>query len=189
MDTLSTFKNISSFSSFKSAFGLSSADIIALGALITAFFSFVITVIQAQITRRHNKLSVRPHIGIRTTTSIESPINIKIKNNGVGPAFINSVELRIDNFKYDFCGNSDVTTLCNKIDETITDCEHIHYSKFNPPVVLDVGQEQLLIEFPTSIGNEELRDKIIKLLKKVQIQAEYRCLYKTKYSTKKFLLS
>lgn len=189
MNTPSIFQNISSVSSFKAALGLTSADLIAAGALITAFFSMVITVFQAWITRKHNRLSVRPHIGIRTTTSIKSPITIKIENNGVGPAIIYSIELRIDNFKYSFCGNSNANDLCNKIDESLTDCGDIKYATLNPPVALGAGHDQLLIEFTKSTQDQVVHDKILDFMKTMQIQTRYRSLYNKKYCTKKYLIS
>ncbi len=60
------------------------ASFIALSALFVSVFSLY-------LTRRHNKLSVRPHIIVRTDHTQYS-YKIELRNNGLGPALIKQVD-------------------------------------------------------------------------------------------------
>jgi hypothetical protein len=64
---------------------------------VIALCALGLTVWQAYIARRHNKLSVRPHL----TTWIHSDktnhiYTVDLLNNGVGPAFIKDFKLLVD---------------------------------------------------------------------------------------------
>lgn len=71
--------------------------IAGFSSAVVAFCALGLTVWQAFITRRHNKLSVRPHL----TTWIRSDrtnhlYQIDLLNNGIGPAFILSFQICVD---------------------------------------------------------------------------------------------
>jgi len=65
-------------------------NLVEVGALVTAVCALVATIWQAAITREHNKLSVRP---VLTLYRREIDGLIELKNNGVGPAIIQSLEI------------------------------------------------------------------------------------------------
>ncbi len=67
-----------------------SAQVISLCAL-------ALTIYQAWMTRRHNRLSCRPHLTHWTLTNFQKGwVNISVSNNGLGPAIIRSLQLKID---------------------------------------------------------------------------------------------
>lgn len=56
-------------------------------AMIVAIIALAVTFWQARISRRHNRLSVKPRLNLSTYLSEDKiPIRIVIKNNGLGPA-------------------------------------------------------------------------------------------------------
>lgn len=64
---------------------------------IIALCAFGLTIWQARITQKHNKLSVTPHL---TTWSHSDAGNnryaVELLNNGIGPALINSFQIQVD---------------------------------------------------------------------------------------------
>ncbi len=71
-------------------------------ALVVSICALVLTISQANATRRHNKLMIRPHL---TSFTDQSPapgmagvtlIKMALSNNGIGPAVIKSYEPLLD---------------------------------------------------------------------------------------------
>jgi len=72
--------------------GNNAAEVIALCAL-------VFTAYQAYTTRRHNKLSVKPHLTTFVTgdrSADKFSFSAKLMNNGLGPAIIKSYQIYVD---------------------------------------------------------------------------------------------
>src|SRR5450830_778804 len=65
---------------------------------VIALCAFVATFWQAYISRKHNKLSVKPYLTGWYTSSNEYN-QLKIINNGMGPAQINSFNIYVDDKK------------------------------------------------------------------------------------------
>lgn len=65
-------------------------------SVVIALCALGLTIYQASVTRRHNRLSVTPHIQIFTERSLSKgigTISVSILNNGLGPALFESYEL------------------------------------------------------------------------------------------------
>ncbi len=72
-------------------------SILSLCAIIIALSALIVTVWQGIIMRKHNRLSVTPHI--RIDHSYDSGVGMAkyvLKNSGIGPAIIVSLQLKID---------------------------------------------------------------------------------------------
>jgi hypothetical protein len=71
--------------------------IAGLSSAVVAFCALGLTIWQAHIARRHNILSVTPHL---TTWSHWDKANnkyeVQLLNNGIGPAFIQSFQIQVD---------------------------------------------------------------------------------------------
>ena len=62
-----------------------------------ALAALTLTVIEIYFSRRHNKLSVIPHLDLHQDTAKDTnTITSHIENNGIGPAKITSYEVRFD---------------------------------------------------------------------------------------------
>ena len=71
--------------------------IAGVSSAIIALCAMGLTVWQACITRKHNRLSVTPHL--TTWTHWDEAKNIyaiELLNNGIGPALINSFQIQVD---------------------------------------------------------------------------------------------
>lgn len=81
-----------SISCFWSWLSTNATNVIALSALAATFW-------QASISRKHNKLSVKPYLTTWNTTTPDGYAVVKIINNGVGPAHIKSFSIYVDGQK------------------------------------------------------------------------------------------
>ncbi len=71
-------------------FSNNTSNVIAICALGATFW-------QAYLSRRHNRLSVKPHIEISTGFNFnQQEYFINILNNGIGPALITRIQLFVD---------------------------------------------------------------------------------------------
>jgi hypothetical protein len=73
--------------------------IIAMASAIIALAAFVVAVWQGYLTRKHDRLSVTPHLRIDTSVGA-APICVTISNRGVGPAIIKSISISVDRQRF-----------------------------------------------------------------------------------------
>ena len=76
--------------------GIETSELIAICAVVIAVCSFVVSVFQSYINRKHNRLSVKPYLFVETHFLTSGPIKVVLKNRGTGPAFIKSVRIFVD---------------------------------------------------------------------------------------------
>lgn len=95
--------------------------IVALASAFVALCTAAFTAYQAYLSRRHNHLSVRPHLAQSfTKTDVRAdgtvPIRMRIYNNGLGPAIIKSYKVYFDgNFLGDADNNENMRNLSRAI--------------------------------------------------------------------------
>jgi hypothetical protein len=71
--------------------------IAGLSSAVIALCAFGITIWQVHITRRHNKLSVTPHLTTWAhSDKVKNMYSVELLNNGIGPALINSFQIQVD---------------------------------------------------------------------------------------------
>jgi len=71
--------------------------IAGFSSVIIAVCALGLTFWQAKITRRHNKLSVTPHLTTWTQSEqVTGRYSVEILNNGIGPALIKSFSVQVD---------------------------------------------------------------------------------------------
>lgn len=65
--------------------------------VVVALCALGLTIWQAHIARKHNKLSVRPHLCTwRNSDDNKGSFQVLLMNNGLGPAFIESFDVYLD---------------------------------------------------------------------------------------------
>lgn len=79
---------------------LTPSDKIASLALFVAICTFVGSVIQTYLTRKHNRLSVRPRIDWTSDRVVNKPVTLSIHNQGLGPAVLDSLHIRFNGEEY-----------------------------------------------------------------------------------------
>lgn len=68
------------------ALALIQSDWIALSAILVAVFSLFVTIWESHQSRKHNRLSVKPFLGIGM--DINEKVEFTLSNQGIGPAVI-----------------------------------------------------------------------------------------------------
>lgn len=149
--------------------GHHAAEIIALCAL---FF----TAYQAIIQRRHNILSVKPHITTfthRNKTKTAGQLQLQLMNNGLGPAFIDRFQVylagerceanaAVNSVLGDLSKNSSITTLGDDY-------------AMRP----DEIRSLLVVTFP--IASDEQFDTVEQKLNKLDLEVHYSSAYGEKF--------
>jgi hypothetical protein len=158
------------------------ADYTSYASVIIALATCAVLIWQLRVQRKHNKLSVSPHLEIWMDFS-DNRCQIYLENYGIGPAKITAFEIFVDNKKI-------VAERHQLIPQTIK-------SLFSSgmPIIIDykyawvsdgfwipVGRKVTLVgcEFQPSSA---LEDKILNLLKsRVELKIQYESIYGKKDS-------
>lgn len=73
---------------------LTQSDWIALSAMIVAVFALFVTIWDSYQSRKHNRLSVKPFLGIGV--DIHEKVEFTLSNQGIGPAVIKEFSVYFD---------------------------------------------------------------------------------------------
>jgi hypothetical protein len=65
-----------------------------------ALFALGLTIYQASLARRHSRLTVKPHLSVKADLRYDATLNssivkITLTNNGLGPAVIDRLSLKL----------------------------------------------------------------------------------------------
>lgn len=147
-------------------------SVLDYGSLLIAVCALFLTIFEIRQQRRHNALSIRPHLAsqmLQQFTGSEATLKVQISNNGLGPAFIKTFQAMLDG---KVCSLGDaVSSAIGKIDgqRVIT--------TLNPKYVMPSGavSDVLILKFPCAASDElaEIVDKV----NRVDICIEYECGY------------
>ena len=75
---------------------MSADTVIAISAAVIALASLFVSIWSAAVTRKHNRLSVTPHLKVDCFHSPNEPIKITLINNGLGTAIIKRFTVCLD---------------------------------------------------------------------------------------------
>lgn len=147
-------------------------NVIALSALGATFW-------QAHISRKHNKLSVKPYLTTWTATSSDGYIIVKIINNGTGPAHIKSFKIYADNQKM-VGENFEPHDKCLKL--IFPDYEFVWYGSYlGVDYIMPVTEEKDLIAVKFTGERVPPRSEIDHRAKRVRIVIDYESIYEEKF--------
>lgn len=148
--------------------------VISICAIIIALLSLVATIWNGIITRKHNRLSIKPFPDI-LISNYEDKIAVTLENKGTGPLIIKSFRA--------FVGNESKSNIIdwmpnlpegNYWSDYLRDFENTTFKPF---------ETKPLVEFSLDIRDAkqtQLRDKIRKALADVSIEFDYSDIYNTK---------
>jgi hypothetical protein len=145
------------------------AGIFGLGLIaLTAIMFFI----KRFISRRQERISVRPHLIITREILDDRPIQIRLINDGVGPAYIDNFQIQIDSGSdsYDFLSS------IKKIGLSGTDV--IYYSP-NKDEELPLNETRVLFE-ANPINNID-REKICSAVSRLSFIIGYNSMYDDKF--------
>jgi hypothetical protein len=153
---------------------LSNSEIIALSSVTIALLALITTFWQAHISRRHNRLSIRPFVVEYQERFPGEHISVSIVNRGIGPALVEECYFTIppNSQKLDIDGLIDKIVLQMKCKVPV-DSE-----TFSGKTMLPPGKITSVIKFELTSKDDENFRIISKILDDVSIHIVYRSLYK-----------
>jgi hypothetical protein len=156
--------------------GENTSELIAASALGLATW-------QGFIARRHNKLSVSPHLTFFTAFSDNDPhFSIDIKNNGLGTAIITSYEVMIDGVTQPNTDEREIIKAYRKLN--ILNKERAGGRCFSFGDSIASGEVLNVIKFVLKDGSFLDREMTHKELNRIQLIIKYKSLYDVSYEVK-----
>jgi hypothetical protein len=160
------------------------SDYIALCSGFVALLALFVSVWQGYITRKHNILSVRPHVEI-TYNSLFDDYSVEISNNGLGAAIVKEVVLSFDGKTCLMNDESNIKVFLNYLFgdfQTI-----IKYHSSDNTFSLAPNEKQLLFRFQpppdvdlTSYNHHFNKARIRS--KELSVKVTYECMYGKLYT-------
>ena len=154
---------------------LTNSDVIAITSVVIALLAFWATFWQAHMTRIHNMLSVAPMLEHRIESYTEDHLSLAIVNVGFGPGILEKVEFR------DMSQGNQVLDADRLVDKLILAMQsskamweqtnYIGETAFEPGKSSEIFRLKLSNQFPAD------KETLEKILKKIQMVIEYRCIY------------
>lgn len=168
---------------------LSNSDTIAATSAIVALLAFAATIWQGWMTRKHNRLSVRPllvwHIQ-KNSTSNGIEITFCVTNKGIGPAIVDDRWFTIEGRKFEPQGLQ--ADLVVELTANILKDVHPYFLQQHgvPGVESSIlPQEEVIIAKITFPGlTTQNQAPVIEAIDRAAFNIKYECLYE-----RKFLLS
>lgn len=157
-------------------------------SIIISFGALAISTLSLAAIRKHQKLSVTPHIDIdRVFLPPVDQVGIRVRNNGIGPAVVESCSIYIDNKKINSNKEfQDFLSKCNAYEKVI----NMWYRKGE---IISVGSEEWIVKADAESFIDEndhiiidRREDMDNYLSKIKIEIKYSSLYKEKYPPSTF---
>lgn len=152
---------------------------ISLSAVFIALSALATSIWQGVISRKHNKLSVRPNLVLDHYEENSLTTSFTLKNNGLGPALISSFQITFDqNEILNEQSHANAKTIASKLGIPRISC-----SLYKPSVsqgISNSDQYQLLIFDTKNATHEEI--EVLKTLRdRLQFNIEYTSIYGEKF--------
>lgn len=146
----------------------------ANAGVVIAVSALALTIVQAQITRKHHRLTVRPHLTSFTYTN-KSPgkgvLVYKLLNKGIGPAFIKRFSIYLDN---EATENADIALsgllAGQKFDHKVT--------TLSSDYAMSPGEEKDLLAIVIQLDENVQLEQIERQLNRLDLVVEYESAYK-----------
>ncbi len=146
-----------------------------IGGLI-AFTAVLIAVRTNQISREHNKLSVRPHVDSICSVRPNVPVSLKIINHGPGIALI-------DNLIFSFDG-IEIGSLKQIAEIALTQNVGLKYDFHNISINTSLAVDSNVNLVTITNSNESIanHNNAVEFIHKLKFKLTYESIYKEKFS-------
>ncbi|GHY24363.1 hypothetical protein FXE62_16610 [Vibrio cholerae] len=161
--------------------GLNSSDIIAISAACIALFSGGIALWQGWLMRRHNVLSVTPHIDIEKNLVAGEVVTIGVCNHGIGPAIVRELNyVKSDGSTIQLSSYEAYKDAFADIGVQLVQYTHsVRELSNNTPI--GAGKDLDLVTFPDSAADYSQNRLLSKRIEAMRIEVTYECSYGKKY--------
>ncbi len=121
------------------------AIVTGISSIVIASLAFFLTVYQTKQTNKHNRLTVKPHLQTWNTIT-KTTCSVFLLNNGLGPAFINSIDYYLDKKKLESKENEPVDVILGSIFNGYIEDPYTT-ARFASNNVIKAGDKVTLVEF------------------------------------------
>jgi hypothetical protein len=147
-------------------------------AAIIALCALGLSIYQALATRRHNRLSVRPHLVVFTDRSLsnnQATFVVKIRNTGLGPAIVKSYVVFVDGNPFPIADGAVVlSTLCTILSRPVP---RFGYHRLAPGDAIARDQELVLLSAEFNCANRQDYETAMKCFERVSARLSYASMY------------
>lgn len=159
------------------------SNYIAGAAAIIALCALSVSIWQGYVMRFHQILSVKPHIDIDYKFFPGKPIEIRMLNNGVGPAIIKSFKILYDG---QLLSENQTDAYLKVLKELKKDTGLEFKYEYHFPLkneALSAGEKEYLLQVEI-VGeyDESATSRAKSSLSRVGFKTEYECMYGKKYT-------
>ncbi len=175
------------------------SEILSVSAIIIAIVTAVTTIIQTRDNKKHNILSVRPHLNTIAESSQVNKLNkykynVVLKNSGIGPAFISNIKYQLNGKELESSKDFDII-FKNNLKDKLKDFKFDYsllISEFKTNV-LHEGEQINIVQlniYPKNSKLSNLERKILydvylyftNYLSKIRTTIDYKSLYEISYT-------
>jgi hypothetical protein len=146
----------------------------AISSVVIAGAALFVAVWHAFATREHNRLSVRPFFRIDRNQSFGRPIEIILQNTGVGPGFIDRLEIRVDDTAIEGDRFARLRTAMDRIG--LADRQVEFFTPLQGEAIA-AGESHTLLEVFPHEDTAEARAAIIAVLPRLTYSIAYHSIY------------
>lgn len=154
--------------------------IVSLSAILISLMTLFVSLYQTAIIRKQQRLSVLPYLAFGNYNTGGANYKLMLSNDGIGPAFIESVEITYKGKKYPYDLPVFFKEVVPKQTQQIKKLSHSNIFKGQ---MIPAGTKIALLEIKNS---PEDGDKLYKLLQKlskekIQLKIIYRSVYEERW--------
>ena len=146
---------------------------ISVNSAIIALSALGVSIWQGYLQRKHNKLSVLPHVTVEFDTRINSDIAVLIKSVGLGPAKFLNYKWVVNDREFYVRTKKDYWDLLNGLG---LENERVEFYCPQLESFLAPGFQGFLVRFPDSTSKPQ-HNKIVAALSKSRIYILYESMY------------
>jgi hypothetical protein len=149
--------------------------VIAICSVVIAVASLAVSAYVAWATRKHNRLSVQPVLGFRTTYSAKGTSGLLLINSGLGPARIIESKLTYDGVQFGPFNESNVKKFRSYLKAHDPQSVRPHATTLGGQLVLDTDYQQFLLR----IGPCDLSElaKFRQVIEGLKLEILYESIY------------
>lgn len=150
--------------------------IIGLSAIFISVMTLFVLMYQTSIMREQQRLSVFPHLSLNNSGTGTSNFSFVLHNNGIGPAFVESVCVIHKGKRYEM----DIPNFLNKHIPQSDSIDNLFHSNIYPGMLIPAGTEIGVLQIDNS---QEDADKLYKLFKELSNDGfDFELIYKSIYN-------
>ncbi|MBL4561633.1 MAG: hypothetical protein JKX79_11690 [Labilibaculum sp.] len=145
-----------------------------------AMLALIFTIYQGYLTRKHNRLSVKPILSFESKQSLnDNRYTCSVGNRGLGPALIDSISLY---YKKELIGCLNDSEVWDKLEKKLNidriDLEGISYTGRFP---IKIDEDKILVALYYSLNRD--KEEQINKFSQIEFQINYKSVYMEKFKT------